>query len=127
MPQQKIGHAGVKVLCQGGHGVEIVQHSAVAIRLGKVTVIVFGADGTAVTQMVVAGNKDASPGQILGQRLVTVDEFHHAVGKLHDGTHLALRDTAERVERPPGHGGGQGEVDRLAHEVPPLRAGITGC
>ena len=127
MPQQKIGHAGVKVLCQGGHGVEIVQHSAVAIRLGKVTVIVLGADGTAVPQMVVAGDEDAPPGQILGQRLVAVDEFHHAVGKLHDGTHLALRDTAERVERPPGNGGRQGEVDHLAHEAPPLRAGITGC
>ncbi len=94
MPQQEIGHIRVECFRQHGHGVQVGQHGAVAVRLGKVAVVGFGADGAAVAQMVVAGNKDAPPGQIFRQRLVAVNEFHHAVGQLDDGPHLPVRDTA---------------------------------
>ena len=115
VPQQEIGHIRVECFRQHGHGVQVVQHGAVAVRLGKVAVIGFGADGAAVAQMIVPRDEDAPGSQIFGQRLVAVNEFHHAVGELDDGPHLPVRDTAERVERPPGDGGGNGKIDHLAH------------
>ena len=71
----------------------------------------------AVAQVVVADHHDALPGQILRQRLVPVDELHHAVGELQDGPHLTLRHTAECMERPARYAGGQGEVDHLTHVI----------
>ena len=115
MPQQEIGHAGVKCLCADGHGVEIVQNGAVAVRLSKIAVVSFRADGAAVAEVVVSGDKNAPAGKIFGQGLVAVDKFHHAVGKLQDGAHIALRHTAERMQRPPRDGGRNGEIDHLAH------------
>ena len=54
-----------------------------------------------MAQMVVAGNKNAPPGQIFRQRLVAVNKFHHAVGQLqnrlslhppaHSGRHAKIR------------------------------------
>ena len=80
MPQKKIGDAGVELLGQDGQGVEVVEDGTVAVRLGEEAVVILCADGTAVAQMVVAGDEDALPGQMLGQRLIPVDELHHAVG-----------------------------------------------
>ena len=79
VPQQEIRHAGVELLCQLGHGVKVLQHGAVAVRLGEIAVVGLGADGTAVAQMIVAGHKDAPLGQRFGQRFVAVNEFHHPV------------------------------------------------
>ena len=79
VPQQEIRHAGVELLCQLGHGVKVLQHGAVAVRLGKIAVVGLGADGTAVAQMIVSGHKDAPLGQRFGQRFVAVNEFHHPV------------------------------------------------
>ena len=95
---------------------QIVQHGTVAVRLGKVAVIGLGADGPAVAQVVVADHHDALPGQILRQRLVPVDELHHAVGQLQHRPHLPLRDAAKAVQGAPRHGGGKGKVDELTHE-----------
>ena len=53
VPQQEIGHIRVECFRQHGHGVQVIQHGAVAVRLGKVAVIGFGADGAAVAQMIV--------------------------------------------------------------------------
>ena len=80
--QQKIGDAGIELLRQRSDSVEIVEDGAVAVGLGEIAVIRLGADGAAVAQMVVAGDEDAPGSQILGQRLVPVDELHHAVGEL---------------------------------------------
>ncbi len=80
--QQEIGHAGIQLLCQGRHSVQVLQHGAVAVGFAEVAIILFGADGPAVAQVVVAGDKDAPGGQILGQRLIAVDELHHPVGEL---------------------------------------------
>ena len=80
MTQQEIRNTGIELFCQNGHGVQVVQNGAVAVRLGEVAVIVLGANGTAVAEVVVAGDKNTAGGQILRQRLVTVDEFHHSVG-----------------------------------------------
>ena len=115
--QQKIGDAGIELLRQRGDSVEIVEDGAVAVGLGEIAVIRLGADGAAVAQMVVAGDEDAPGGQILGQRLVPVDELHHAVGELQDGPHLALRHTAECMERPARYAGGQGEIGHLTHVI----------
>ena len=120
--QQEIGHAGIQLLCQGRHSVQILQHGAVAVGFAEVAVILFGADGPAVAQVVVAGDKDAPGGQILGQRLIAVDELHHPVGELQHSPHLSLRHTAERVERPPRLAGRQGKVDHLAHGLPSFSA-----
>ena len=54
--QQKVGHPGVERLGLLRHGVQIVQHGAVAVRLGKIAVIGFGADGSAMAQVIVAGD-----------------------------------------------------------------------
>ena len=122
MSQQKVGHAGVKLLGEAGDGVQVLQHGTVAVRQGKEAVVLFGADGAAVSQMVVPGNKDALLGKVLGKGLVAVDELHHAVGQLHHGADLPLRLTAEGVEGASRHGGGNGKVDHSAHGgwEPPL-------
>ena len=80
MAQQEVGHAGVERFGQRCHGVQVVQHGAVAVRLGKVAVIGLGADGGAMAQMIVACDQNALRGQILCQRLIAVDELDHAVG-----------------------------------------------
>ena len=113
--QQEIGHPRVKLFGAHRHGVQVGQHGAVAVRLGKIAVIVPGADGAAMTQMVVAGDQNAPPGKVFCQRLIPVDELHHAVGQLQNGFHLAVRHAAEGVQRPPRHGGRDGEIDHLAH------------
>lgn len=77
MAQQKIGDAGIELLRQRSDSVEVVEDGAVAVGLGEIAVIRPGADRAAVAQMVVAGDEDAPGGQILGQRLVPVDELHH--------------------------------------------------
>ena len=59
VPQQEIGYIRVERFRQHGHGVQVVQHGAVAVRLGKVAVIGFGADGAAVAQMIVPRDEDA--------------------------------------------------------------------
>ena len=82
MAQQEIGHSRVKLFGAHRHGVQVGQHRAVAVRLGKIAVIVPGADGAAMTQMVVAGDQNAPPGKVFCQRLIAVDELHHAVGQL---------------------------------------------
>ena len=115
VPQQKIRHARVQLFGAHGHGVQVGQNGAVAVRLGKVAVVRFGADGAAVAQMVVAGNKDAPPGQIFRQRLVAVNKFHHAVGQLQNRLYFTLRHTAEGMQSPPRHSGRDGEIDHLAH------------
>ena len=107
MAQQEIGHAGIQLLCQGRHSVQVLQHGAVAVGFAEVAIILFGADGPAVAQVVVAGDKDAPGGQVLGQRLIAVDELHHPVGELQHSPHLSLRHTAERMERPPRLAGRQ--------------------
>ena len=115
VPQQKIRHARVQLFGAHGHGVQVGQNGAVAVRLGKVAVVRFGADGAAVAQMVVAGNKDAPPGQIFRQRLVAVNKFHHAVGQLQNRLYFTFRHTAEGMQSPPRHSGRDGEIDHLAH------------
>ena len=115
MAQQEIGHSRVKLFGAHRHGVQVGQHRAVAVRLGKIAVIVSGADGAAMTQMVMAGDQNAPPGKVFCQRLIPVDELHHAVGQLQNGFHLAVRHAAEGVQRPPRHGGRDGEIDHLAH------------
>ena len=102
MPQQEIRHARVQLFGAHGHGVQVGQNGAVTVRLGKVAVVRFGADGAAVAQMVVAGNKDAPPGQIFRQRLVAVNKFHHAVGQLQNRLYFTLRHTAEGMQVRPG-------------------------
>ena len=108
MPQQKIRHPRVQLFGAHGHGVQVGQNGAVAVRLGKVAVVRFGADGAAVAQMVVAGNKNAPPGQIFRQRLVAVNKFHHAVGQLQNRLYFTLRHTAEGMQSPPRHSGRDG-------------------
>ena len=115
VPQQKIRHPGILLFGTHGHGVQVGQNGAVAVRFGKIAVVLFGADGAAVAQMVVAGDKDATPGQRFGQRLVPVNELHHAVGELQDGPHLTVRFTAEGVQSPPRYGGRDGKIDHPAH------------
>ena len=39
VPQQKVRHTGVALLGAQGHGVQVVQHGTVAVRLGKVAVV----------------------------------------------------------------------------------------
>ena len=80
MAQQKVGHPGVERLGLLRHGMQIVQYGAVAVRLGKIAVIGFGADGSAMAQVIVAGDQDALRGQIFCQRLVAVNELDHAMG-----------------------------------------------
>ena len=80
MAQQKVGHPGVERFGLLRYGVQIVQHGAVAVRLGKIAVIGFGADGSAMAQVIVAGDQDALRGQILCQWLVAVNELDHAMG-----------------------------------------------
>ena len=117
MAQQEIRHTGVELFRQNGHGVEVIQHCPVAVRLGKIAVVCPGPDGPAMAQMVVSGHEDASCGEVLGQRLVAVDELHHPVRELHDGAHFALRHTAERMEHPPRCARRQRKIDHLAHSV----------
>ena len=115
MPQQKVGQIRVQLLGQHGHGVQVGQHGAVAVRLGKIAVVLLGADGRAVPQMVVAGDQNAPVSQILRQGAVAVDVLYHAVGQLQHRPHLTLRDAAKAVQGAPRHGGGKGKVDELAH------------
>ena len=125
VPQQKVRHTGVALLGAQGHGVQVVQHGTVAVRLGKVAVVGLGADGPAVAQVVVADHHDALPGQILRQRLVPVDELHHAVGQLQHRPHFALRLTAERMQGAPGHGGRDSKIGHAAHgRRPPFGSGL---
>ena len=77
-----------------------------------------------MAQMVVASDQNALCSKVLGQRFVTVNEFHHAVGKLQDGAHIAIRHTAERVQRPPRNGGRHGEIDHLRHNSSSFPAGL---
>ena len=85
MAQQKIGDTGIELLRQRSDSMKVVEDGAVAVGLGEIAVIRPGADGAAVAQMVVAGDEDAPGGQILGQRLVPVDELHHPWESWQDG------------------------------------------
>ena len=116
MSQQKVGQIRVQLLGQYGYGVQVGQHGAVAVRLGKVAVVLLGADGRTVSQMVVPGDQNAPVGQIFRQGAVAVDVLHHAVGQLQHRPHLTLRDAAKAVQGAPRHGGGKGKVDELTHE-----------
>ena len=50
MSQQKVGQVWGQLLGKHGHGVQVGQYGAVAVRLGKVAVVLLGADGcTAVS------------------------------------------------------------------------------
>ena len=113
--QQKVGQIRVKLLGKHGHSVQVGQHGAVAVRLSKIAVILFGADGRTVSQMVVPGDQNAPVGQIFCQGAVAVDVLHHAVGQLQHRPHLSLRDAAKAVQGAPRHGGGKGKVDELTH------------
>ena len=122
VPQQEVGQTRVQLLGQHGHGMQVGQHSAVAVRLGKIAVVLLGADGRTVPQMVVPSDQNAPVSQILRQGAVAVDEFHHAVGQLQHRPHLTLRDAAKAVQGAPRHGGGKGKVDEPAHGKSPLSA-----
>ena len=115
VPQQKVGQIRIQLLGKHGHGVQIGQNGAVAVRLGKIAVVLLGADGCTVSQMVVAGDQNAPVGQIFRQGTVAVDVFHHTVGQLQHRPHLSLRDAAKAVQGAPRHGGGEGKVDELTH------------
>ena len=114
--QQKVGQVRVQLLGQHGYGVQVGQYGAVAVRLGKIAVVLLGADGGTVPQMVVSGDQNAPVGQIFRQGAVAVDVLHHAVGQLQHRPHLTLRDAAKAVQGAPRHGGGKGKVDELTHE-----------
>ena len=116
MSQQKVGQVRVQLLGQHGYGVQVGQYGAVAVRLGKIAVVLLGADRGTVPQMVVPGNQNAPVGQIFRQGAVAVDVLHHAVGQLQHRPHLTLRDAAKAVQGAPRHGGGKGKVDELTHE-----------
>ena len=115
--QQEIRHTGVELFRQNRHGVKVIQHCPVDVRLGKIAVVGPGPDGPAMAQMVVSGHEDAPCGEVLGQRLVAVDELHHPVRELYDGAHFALRHTAERMKHPPRCARRQRKIDHLAHSV----------
>lgn len=94
---------------------QILQHGLVAVRLIKIAVILLGADGLAVAQMIVAGHQDALVGQILCQRVIPANKFYHPVGQLQNGPHRPLWNTAEPVQLPPSGVGWQGELLNAAH------------
>ena len=122
VPQQKVGQVWVQLLGQHGYGVQVGQYGAVAVRLGKIAVVLLGADGCTVPQMVVAGDQNTPVGQIFCQGAVAVDILYHAVRQLQHRPHLPLRDAAKAVQGAPRHGGGKGKVDELTHERGPLSA-----
>ena len=114
--QQKVGQIRVQLLGQHGYGVQVGKDGAVAVRFGKIAVVLLGADGGTVPQMGVPGDQNAPVGQIFRQGAVAVDVLHHAVGQLQHRPHLTLRDAAKAVQGAPRHGGGKGKVDELTHE-----------
>ena len=82
VPQDKIGQLGVIFLCEGAQGVNVLQHTAVAVGLGKKAPVFFARHRKAVAQMVVAHHQKALCGQPAGKAVIPAHVLVHTVNEL---------------------------------------------